>query len=268
MYKKLNYSGKTSESQNVQFQKSSNFNKTLQAGTPRPLHYHKKNQVLNNILCKLIKNHPKEIFQVHFKLWSHKMPNEMIVMVKDQDCPDQLFSYIVLDSQGEIKELLDCHNTTSEELVLRSGYQGNIKDMPKLENQLKLAISGPGYFLEKCQDKLFLVRQGDFYVSTNNILMTTNGCNIIDQNEIDFIMSDKINSKGCSSLQCLAIIQPKEGEFKFISRNRLRFLGNIEDSKVESPTLFVNTLEEIDIYGGIMGPNFDKIKEFDLGQCP
>ncbi|MDO9183783.1 MAG: hypothetical protein Q7U04_15315 [Bacteriovorax sp.] len=221
----------------------------------------------NSKICYLIKK-KRSLFKGRFKLWKHETPDgEIIFMIKSQDCPQELFTYIVLDFKGDMKELIDCHNTSTEELVFRTGFQGDIKETKLVQNQLNLAISGDGLFLEKCQDKFYLIRRGNFFISSDKILMTSKGCTIVDQNGKNFIISNKLDNKGCSSSQCLALIQPQPGEFKFLNRNRLRFLGNIEDSLVDSPYIFTNYLEEIDKDAGIIGPNFNQIPEFDKNSC-
>jgi hypothetical protein len=223
----------------------------------------------NSIICKLIKNQSNSIFKSHFKLWKLETPNdEAVLMLKSKDCPPGLFSYIVLDSDGNFKVRIDCHNTSQEELVLQAGIQGDIKESKPVKNQLNLAISGPGFFLEKCREKFYLIRKGHFFIATDSTLMTSNGCSLVDQNGVDFKnSSQELDSNACTSTQCLSIIQPREGEFKFVSRNRLSFSGSIEASRVESPVIFTNHLEEIDKDAGIIGPNFDLIPDFDKRSC-
>lgn len=223
----------------------------------------------NSIICNLIKDKSSSIFKGPFKLWKLEKPNdEAIVMVKSQDCPQELFTYIVLDSTGNLKEHIDCHNTSREDLVLHAGIQGEIQESKPVKNQLDLAISGPGFFLEKCRDKLYLVRKGNFFIATDKTLMTSNGCSLVDKNGVEFKVSSKnLDSNACTSSQCLAIIQPHDSEFKFVSRNRLSFSGNIEASRVESTYIFSNHLEEIDKDAGIIGPNFDQISNFDRSSC-
>lgn len=223
----------------------------------------------NSVICNLVKDQSNSIFKGHFKLWKLETPNdEAIIMVKSEDCPTGLFSYIVLNSAGNFKERIDCHNTSQEELVLHAGIQGDIQESKPVENQLNLAISGLGFFLEKCRDKFYLIRKGNFFIATDKTLMTSNGCSLVDQNGVDFkTSSQKLDSKACTSSQCLAIIQPRDGEFKFMSRNRLRFHGTIESSRLETPYIFTNQLEEIDKDAGIIGPNFDQISNFDKSKC-
>lgn len=224
----------------------------------------------NSIICNLINDQSNNIFKGRFKLWKIEIPSndETIVMVKSEDCPQGLFSYIVLDSSGKFKEHIDCHNTSQEELVLHAGIQGDIQESKPVENQLNIAISGPGFFLERCRDKFYLIRKGNFFIATDKTLMTSNGCSLVDQNGVDFkISSKKFDSKACTFSQCLAIIQPREGEFKFVSRNRLSFYGTIESSRLENPYIFTNHLEEIDKDAGIIGPNFDHISNFDKNSC-
>jgi hypothetical protein len=223
----------------------------------------------NSIICKLVKDQSNSIFKGHFKLWKLETPNdEAIVMIKSQDCPQGLFTYIVLNSTGNFKDYIDCHSTSREELVLHTGIQGDIQESKPVKNQLDLAISGPGFFLEKCRDKFYLIRKGNFFIATYKTLMTSNGCSLVDQNGVDFkISSQKLDTKACTSSQGLAIIQPHDAEFKFISRNRLSFSGTIEASRVESPYIFTNHLEEIDKDAGIIGPNFDQISDFDKSSC-
>lgn len=228
----------------------------------------KKERFSKNKICNLLKEQ-EFLFNGKIKLWEHETPNdETIVMIKSEDCPSELFSYLLIDNKsGKINELIDCHNTTKEELVMHTGLQGEIKESKYVPNHLDLAISGAGFFLEKCRDKLYLLRRGNFFVSMDKVLMTTNGCTVVDQRGKSFKVLNAIDDRGCSSSQCLAIIQPQESNFKYISRNRLSFSGNIEASLISPVTIFVNHLEDIDRDAGIMGPNFDLISEFDRGTC-
>ena len=225
-----------------------------------------KGQILSKACFVMEKE--SSLFNGEVKIWVHELSDETILMIKAQDCPHPLFSYIVLDSTGKIIKLIDCHYTTKEELVLNAGIQGDIHESKPNSNSMDLAVSGPGFFLEKCKEKFYLTRRGNFFVSKDNTLVTNNGCLVVDQNGRAFKVPDEqINYDGCSTSQCLAIIQPREGEFHFISRNRLSFTGSIEESRVDEPYIFINHEEDIDKDGGIIGPSFDERALFDKKVC-
>jgi hypothetical protein len=220
----------------------------------------------NKRICNITKKFP-HLFKSEVKIWTYSFGKFHRYMIKSSECPINLFSDFKYYGD-ELSEYIDCHETTEKELILKTGLQGDVKSMPKTPHKMNLTFSGDGFFLEDCGDKKYLLRKGDFFRSLDNTLMSKNGCVILNKDLRPFKVTNiEIKEDGCNNKECLAILNLTEENFEFLNRNRLIFKGNPTEYFLNSPYVMTDALEDIEISGGIMGPNFENFRPFNLRDC-
>lgn len=110
--------------------------------------------------------------------------------------------------------------------------------------RVQWAISGSSYFLKKCKNDLFLTRNGDFVLALDKTLMSKDGCFLLDRDGENFKYdSIFLSDEGCSSKQCLALIEPSVETIKITNENKIKFTGEIASSLASKPFVMKNSLE-------------------------
>ena len=188
-------------------------------------------------------------------------------MISSSECPEGLFSKVRVSSEGQIKELIDCRTTTREELMVHSGVQGNVVEVPPTSRgEVNLAISGYGFFAVKCGDEIHYVRDGHFIMNDEGQIETRNNCQLISNTGalVSLRQYPQVDDKGCfGDGSCLALVEPGTNDISTLDRytalatdSPLRILG-------KDIHLFSNSLEDITAAdAGPLGPDWSRLPSF------
>ena len=195
-------------------------------------------------------------------------------MIRSSECPESSFSKIRINSNNEIKELVDCRMTSQEELLIHSGIQGNIIDVPRTSRrEFNLAISGSGFLVVKCASGLQYIRDGHFFMNDEGQLETSSSCQAISDKGVLIQMSvDPIaNDQGCfEDGTCLAIVQPEAHDISIADHYSLWAKTDPLTILASDKKIFVNALEDLTVAdAGPLGPDWDRIPTFTRPiSCP
>lgn len=144
-------------------------------------------------------------------------------MVWSPVCPKDMYSMVKFNKDQKIEKQIDCRKTNQVQLSLELQRQWSILEAPTSENELNLALAGPGYFPTFCPGKGFkLTRSGRFNISEAGNIIDSSGCFLwsmpSDQNpqggpftseDADLYLSEGFDEYGClSNNRCLGPIDP------------------------------------------------------------
>jgi hypothetical protein len=189
-----------------------------------------------------------------------------LAMIQSSTCPPGLFSKVRLNSEGHIKDIIDCRSTSREELALSSGIQGNIREEKPSTNKINMAISGEGFFVEDCEKQIFYIRDGRFLRAMDGTVMTPKGCVILDNQGRPLTMQEgeELDEQGCGVHgNCVAVVSPDKSAIKYINEQTLLATGDFMKGLRRERYVFYNSLEDVDDKElGWLGPRFQNLPAF------
>jgi hypothetical protein len=188
-------------------------------------------------------------------------------MIYSDLCPDGTFSIVRVDAFGRTTETLDCRSAKPAQVAAMGGIQGDILDAEPSAEELRVAISGDGFFVTDCGKSGFeIIRDGRLKREADGSLMAANSCRVLASNgEIFRVGPDGLDEHGCTEdRSCIAIANPDPDSDAPV--DRLTFLAghNPFESLVREPHIFNNALEDFkDLQSGPMGPRWSEIAIFE-----
>ncbi len=188
---------------------------------------------------------PLKMYAFEYEQHGEEGPG-MIAFVQSRECPDELFSMVRIDGNDRVKELIDCRFAQKEEILMKSGIQGEILDYPVSPERMLLAISGPGYFITDCPNGLFMQRSGDFQRRGREIWQ--GACRVLNGEGEPFVWDGHpLDEHGCSKEgQCPAIVEADPKFTTFIDRTTFEIADRSMARLLPEPRVFSNSLETLD----------------------
>lgn len=190
--------------------------------------------------------------------WSRSEDGKMtgFALVSSPSCPTGLYSLVRLNEQGRVVDSIDCRRTDVAELSFNLGMFWQTIEAPAEENEINLAVDGPGYFLKSCPDRgVMATREGRFWVDDEGKLLTYDNCQPLNERgePIVNLASSQLDPRGClSNGDCLALVDPFAYGYKnFAAIDSKNFAidfdrGRLTESLVSETKLVPDMLEDLD----------------------
>lgn len=201
--------------------------------------------------------------------------------VRSSQCPDNKYSIVKIDKNGDVEKELDCQFASIEEIVVQSGVtQWNLeKKEPKI-GEYNFALLGPGQFLVLCPTSGFQLTRRGHFVSHEGLLRDDQGCFLwhngdrLKPNGGPITLGatqDKLNKNGCfeKSKQCIAQIDLSDPIIKNITYKDAKNLLVDFDGDLKKTTrseVLSNALEQLDtVFRGPTGiGNWDYVESLEF----
>jgi len=222
--------------------------------------------------CKIIKANADVPLGGKLKIWTSNYQVDedntpgTVTLIQSSECPDGLFSKVRIDNLGRLKEVIDCRSTTKENLLAKSGIQGNIEDRMSDGHEFNLAISGYGYFVLECSDGVYLTRVGNFY--WDGLQVTSGYCRVLAKDGQYFSWNkEDLDENGCTTDgSCIALVEPDPESIRYFNRTMFATERDPLTRPATHAKVMNNSVEKFE-QDGPMGPDWNKLSLFIPPKC-
>ena len=168
-----------------------------------------------------------------------------LYLIRSIRCPEGLYSMIRVDRFDRIREEMDCRTERPERILLRTEQQGDIREDPPLAGKLRLAISGPGYFVMRCRDGDYLTRLGLFDLRDG--MVVSGGCRLMDSRGRGLrIGTGPIDQRGCTTDgTCVAVVEAQPDHVQWATAWAYRATLNPYLNPIINPFVFHGAHESL-----------------------